>query len=77
MKLSYKDQRELDALPARIETLEQEQARLHARLADPTAYSDPVTAKDLNARLKTLQVELAAAYARWEALEAQANTGAI
>jgi ATP-binding cassette subfamily F protein uup len=71
-KLSYKDQRELDALPARIEVLEQEQVWLHARLADPGAYADTAAAKDLRARLKTLQVELAAACARWELLEAQA-----
>jgi ATP-binding cassette subfamily F protein uup len=70
-KLSYKDQRELDALPARIEALEQEQLRLHARLADPAVYASAVTAKEVNARLKELQAELAAAYARWEQLESQ------
>ena len=37
-KLSYKLQRELDALPARIESLETEQARLHERAADPELY---------------------------------------
>ncbi len=71
VKLSYKDQRELGALPARIEALEQEQARLHTRLADPAVYGDAATAKDINTRLKGLRAELAAAYARWETLEAQ------
>ena len=37
-KLSYKDQRELDALPALIDALEQEQADIRARLADGTLY---------------------------------------
>ena len=71
VKLSYKDRRELGALPARIESLEQEQARLHARLADPEAYGDAATVKDLNMRLKALEAELVAANVRWEALEAR------
>ena len=76
-RLSYKDQRELETLPGKIERLEQEQAQLHQRLADPNAYSDPATAKELNARLKVLEAELATAYMRWETLETQAKTGTI
>src|SRR5690554_6834941 len=37
-KLSYKDQRELDALPQTIEALEAEQEALHAQMADPAFY---------------------------------------
>ena len=37
-KLSYKEQRELDALPQRIADLEAEQKRLATRLADPSTY---------------------------------------
>ena len=59
-KLSYKDQRELDALPAEIETLEAELARLQRTAADPGFY-----ARDGDAVKKTLQ-ELADAEAELE-----------
>jgi ATP-binding cassette subfamily F protein uup len=39
-KLSYNEQRELDALPARIESLESEQSALNARIAGPDFYKD-------------------------------------
>ena len=69
-RLGYKDQRELDALPARIEALEQAQAELHARLADPALYREAAAAAaDLRQRLVALERELKAAYARWESLE--------
>jgi ATP-binding cassette subfamily F protein uup len=70
-KRSYKAQRELDALPARIEALEAEQVRLHTRLQDPGLYQTGGEAiADINARLRELDEELEEAYARWEALEA-------
>jgi ATP-binding cassette subfamily F protein uup len=69
-KLSYKEQRELAELPARIERLEQEQLNLQQQLSDPALYSgSPQKAQDLGARLQALATELAAAYARWEMLE--------
>ncbi|WP_295540496.1 ATP-binding cassette domain-containing protein [uncultured Thiohalocapsa sp.] len=70
-KLSYKEQRELQALPARIEQLEAEQAVLRQRLADPSLYREggaEVTA--VQGRLAALEEQLAADYARWETLEA-------
>jgi ATP-binding cassette subfamily F protein uup len=71
-KLSYKDQRELEQLPARIEQLEKEQANVQSRLADPDLYKrDPVLMKQLGARLKEIEVELTETYARWEGLEGQ------
>jgi ATP-binding cassette subfamily F protein uup len=71
-KLSYKDQRELDQLPARIEQLELEQAALHARLADPAFYQrDPAAFKQVGTRIQEIEAALAEAYARWEQLEAQ------
>jgi len=71
-KLSYKDQRELDQLPARIEALEQEAQAVHAKLADPGLYKrDPVASKQLSARLKEIEMALGDANARWEVLEAQ------
>jgi ATP-binding cassette subfamily F protein uup len=71
-KLSFKDQRELGELPARLEHLEAEQAALQERLADPDLYragGDEVTA--VQGRLAALEGELAAGYARWEDLEAR------
>ena len=70
-KLSYKDQRELDQLPARIEQLEAEVSELHTRVGDPAFYQQP--ADDIAAvqrQLKQLEADLAAAYERWEVLEA-------
>ena len=50
-KLSYKEQRELDALPARIEALEAEQKPIAELLADPPLYArDPQRAAALHAR---------------------------
>jgi ATP-binding cassette subfamily F protein uup len=70
-KLSYKDQRELESLPARIEALEQEQAAIAARLADGSLYSsDPASAAQLTARSAAIEDELMAALERWEALGA-------
>ena len=70
VKLSYKDQRELEQLPKRIEDLEQEQAALHQRMADPALYqgngSEVAAAQ---ARLVEVEAELTRSYARWEALE--------
>jgi ATP-binding cassette subfamily F protein uup len=70
-KLSYKDQRELEQLPAHIEKLEQEQAQLQANLADPDLYRrDAAAFKALGARTKEVETDLAQAYARWQQLEA-------
>ncbi len=72
-KLGYKDQRDLEALPGHLERLEAEQSELQQRLADPSLYQQgrgaEVTA--VQARLATLEAELAAGYARWEDLEAR------
>ncbi|MGV6858301.1 MAG: ATP-binding cassette domain-containing protein [bacterium] len=69
-KLSYKDQRELDELPKRIEALEAEQAELEEQLADPALYQGkPGEAEPLLKRAEALGEELEQAYARWEALE--------
>ena len=69
-KLGYKEQRELAALPARIETLETEQAELAAQLSSGELYqSEPEQARKLQDRLAGVAAELEQAYARWEALE--------
>lgn len=72
-RLSYRDRRELDQLPARIETLETEQEQLNTRVSDPAFYQgDPTERERVLRRLADLQDELNSAYERWEALEANA-----
>jgi ATP-binding cassette subfamily F protein uup len=69
-KLSYKDQRELDALPGKIETLEKQQEELEAAIGDPGFFQRP--SSETEAALKALsdtQAELELAYERWSALE--------
>ncbi|MGL1833242.1 ATP-binding cassette domain-containing protein [Rhodocyclaceae bacterium SMB388] len=74
VKLSFKEQRELDALPERIAALEAEQAGLHRRMADPALYQqDPGEVVRVKARLDALEQEIDAAMQRWEALETKAG----
>ncbi|MBM4130965.1 ABC transporter ATP-binding protein, partial [bacterium] len=69
-KLTWRENQELAALPARIEALEEEQAALHARLADPALYRQAGgEVPALQARLAALATELSDTYARWEDLE--------
>ena len=71
-KLSYKDQRSLEELPAQIEALETEQTALHARLADPALYQgDGSQVAAAKVRMDALEAELADCYQRWEDLEAR------
>ncbi|MCA0214200.1 MAG: ATP-binding cassette domain-containing protein [Proteobacteria bacterium] len=68
-KLSYKDQRELEALPQRIEALEAEQKAIGAELADGSLYArDARRAAELTARSAQIDDDLLAALERWEAL---------
>ena len=60
-KLSYKEQRELEQLPAKIEALEQEIAAIEADLVAGKIYTSE--------RLAPAQVELEAAVDRWAELE--------
>ena len=70
-KLSYKEQRELDALPAQIAALEQEQAQLQALLADGSLFvQNPVLATQYSQRVAVIDDELLAHLERWEALGA-------
>ena len=69
-KLSYKEQRELEALPAKIEALEAEQAELHAALSDENFHREPrEKIAAAAARLEAIARELEASYARWQELE--------
>ncbi|MEJ7932055.1 ATP-binding cassette domain-containing protein [Ramlibacter sp. AN1015] len=68
-KLSYKEQRELDALPSLIEGLENEQADIAQQLADGSVYrTDGALAARLTARSAAIEDELMAALERWEQL---------
>jgi ATP-binding cassette subfamily F protein uup len=71
-KLSYKEQRELDALPKKIEALEAEQAQLSTRMGEADFYRQTgdkiATAVQ---RLERVKEDLEVCYARWETLEAQ------
>jgi ABC transport system ATP-binding/permease protein len=71
-KLSYKDQRELDAIPKTIERLESEQAELTAALGDPELFKrSPAEAAAAAQRLQAVVHELEAVFLRWEALESR------
>jgi ATP-binding cassette subfamily F protein uup len=71
-KLSYKDQRELDQLPARIDRLAVEAAAVEQQLADPALYKkDPAGFAKLTEALTGKRRELAAAEERWLELESE------
>ncbi len=71
--LSYKEKRELEALPIRIEELEAARQRWHDTMADPAFYQrEGSEIAEAKAELDTLERELAEAYERWESLEAKA-----
>ncbi|MGQ0599168.1 ATP-binding cassette domain-containing protein [Aquabacterium sp.] len=70
-KLSYKEQRELDELPARIEALETEQAELNKQLADPDIYrKEGANVAAMHARVEVIDEELMGLLERWELLSA-------
>ena len=70
-KLSYKEQRELDALPVRIEALEIEQKELSTLLSSADFYADdPVRVEAAQMRVGQIDDELLQAFERWELLAA-------
>ena len=69
-KLSFKEQRELDALPAELEALEQEQVALGERMASPDYYKEGAEALRADrARASEIEAQLALRLERWVALE--------
>jgi ATP-binding cassette subfamily F protein uup len=69
-KLSYNEQRELEALPAHIEALEAEQQRLRQESESPDFYKEGADhIRAVLARIEQAGVELEAALARWVELE--------
>ena len=70
-KLGYKESRELEQLPARIEALEGEVAALTGRMNEADFYQQDAAAMTAHtARLAAVQADLDAAYARWSELDA-------
>jgi ATP-binding cassette subfamily F protein uup len=69
-KLSYKEQREFQALPAKIAALEGEETALAEKIADPEFYkSGSVRIAESLERVETIKTELLALYARWTELD--------
>ena len=74
VRLSYKEQRELAAMPIEIETLEREQAALGARMSSPDYYRlGGEQLREDRKRLEELEALLHQKYARWESLEGRAS----
>jgi ABC transport system ATP-binding/permease protein len=71
--LSYNEKREIKALPAQIESMEEEQGALHEKMADPDFYSNQEEVITTANRLTELEKDLARAYERWEYLESVAS----
>ena len=73
-RLSYKEQRELEALPAIIEQTELEIATIQKAMSDGAFYQHPrERIAQEQSRLNDLEDRLAATYVRWEELDQRAN----
>ncbi|RQO33611.1 ABC transporter ATP-binding protein [Herminiimonas sp. KBW02] len=73
-KLSYKEQREMEALPALIAQLEDEQKAITEKLADASLYTQqPDEVKKLNQRFAEIDGLLLEALEKWEAIEARSQ----
>ena len=77
VKLSYKEQRELDVLPDEIAALETEQAEINMQLSDPEIFKDYEKAGALQSRAEEIETLLLEKLERWELLEAKQNGGAV
>jgi ATP-binding cassette subfamily F protein uup len=74
VKLSYKEQRELEELPKLIASLEDEQSAITAQLNAPDFYkTNPADARRINARFAEIEELLLETLERWERLEARAK----
>jgi ABC transport system ATP-binding/permease protein len=72
-RLSYNEQRELSAMPEKIQRLEAEQLQLQAEIFDASALQwNSAQGSGALQRLQALATELEGAYARWDALESKA-----
>ena len=77
IKLSWRESRELEALPEKLEALEKEQSDLIARMSEGSYHTKPVDEiKADKSRLDAQENEISAGYARWEELSAKADEAA-
>jgi ATP-binding cassette subfamily F protein uup len=68
-KLSFKEKKELETLPAQIEAFEAEQQEIYALLADPAFYKDEgEKVANAKSRIEQIEVDLPKLYERWEEL---------
>jgi len=75
-RLSYKEQREFDELPAKLEAMESRKSALDALVADPAFYDrEPQEIKKSLAELQSLCDEIDVTYLRWEELEKLQSSG--
>ncbi|MDI9434368.1 MAG: ATP-binding cassette domain-containing protein [Planctomycetota bacterium] len=72
-RLSFKESKELESLPALIESLEGKLDALHGQLADPAFYRNPDSVVAAKKRLADLETQHAQAFERWEHLESIAS----
>lgn len=73
-KPSYKEQLELEQLPARIEALEAEQQQLQRDVSSADFYKRPAAEiHEMLARLEELETLLLDSYSRWDALDSRAS----
>jgi len=69
-KLSFKEKREKEALPGKIEKGESDQAKLFSQMAEPSFYQkEPMEIAETKRQLEILSAELSKMYERWEYLE--------
>lgn len=74
VKLSYKEQRELEQLPQQLEELETKITALQAEIADPAFFQQAHDITDVKLKaLADTEAELETAFLRWEELEEKKN----
>jgi ATP-binding cassette subfamily F protein uup len=72
-KLTWAEKKEWEALPERIEALEEELDELHTRMAHPEFFrNDPTDLRSATERSQTLPREIEAAFSRWAELDERA-----
>jgi ATP-binding cassette subfamily F protein uup len=73
VKLSYKDQRELDGMEAAIELAESKKSAIESKLHSPEVYANAAESAKLSFELDSAIAEVTRLYARWEQLQAMAG----
>src|SRR6202142_4046036 len=69
--ITFKEKKELESLPARIEALEEERNKLYGNLGDPAFYrQDGTRLTEIKTRIEVLEKDILLCYERWDVLEA-------